>query len=57
MVNPPPTPETDGQDTSGDSMEPINGPLNINQDNATRNIREYEDDFLNINVENEMDLF
>lgn len=52
VVNPPPTPETDGQETSGDSMD-----QHSNQNSDLRKIQNYEDDYLNINVENDMDLF
>lgn len=55
VVNPPPTPETDAQ-TSGDSMDHLNV-LDSSQSVSTRKIEKYEDDFLDINVDNNMDMF
>lgn len=54
VTNPPPTPETDGQ-TSGDSMDHLN--VVDSQNTSTRKIPNYEEDYLDINVDNNMDLF
>lgn len=53
VVNPPPTPETDVQETSGDSMDHTSG----NQNSNLRKLQNYEDDCLDIHLENDMDLF
>lgn len=55
VVNPPPTPETDGQENSGDSSDHLN--INESHNINTRNVHNYEEDFLDINLDNNMDLF
>lgn len=58
VINPPPTPETDCHDNSGDGMDneiPV-----VNKDdslNSTRKLENYEVDFLDIGMGNTMDLF
>ncbi|RZB39498.1 RNA GG bind domain containing protein [Asbolus verrucosus] len=54
VINPPPTPETDGHENSGDGMEGVNG---IDSLDSRRKFESYDDDFLDINCSNDMDLF
>ncbi|XP_017772340.1 PREDICTED: phosphorylated adapter RNA export protein [Nicrophorus vespilloides] len=49
VVNPPPTPETDGHADSGDGMDIPNV--------DGRKLDSYDDDFLDVNAGNDMDLF
>lgn len=51
VINPPPTPETDAHDNSGDGMDG-NG-----TDENRRKCETYDDDFLEINCSNDMELF
>ncbi|XP_044263188.1 phosphorylated adapter RNA export protein [Tribolium madens] len=52
VINPPPTPETDGgHENSGDGMDGGNGI------DDRRKCETYDDDFLDINCSNDMDLF
>ncbi|CAH1116522.1 unnamed protein product [Phaedon cochleariae] len=59
FVNPPPTPETDGHENSGDGMDVPStvsngcGPL----DHPRRQLNVYEEDFLDIGTSADMDLF
>ncbi|KAJ8935155.1 hypothetical protein NQ314_012973 [Rhamnusium bicolor] len=60
FINPPPTPETDGHENSGDGMD--GGPLPVvNGNDSLNSTREkpntYDEDFLDIGCSNDMDLF
>lgn len=50
VINPPPTPETDQHENSGDGS-------NTDPDNERRKLNTYDDDFLDLGCSNEMDLF
>ncbi|CAH1363729.1 hypothetical protein MTP99_000065 [Tenebrio molitor] len=54
VINPPPTPETDGHENSGDGMDGVNG---MDSFDNRRKYESYDDDFLDINCSNDMDLF
>lgn len=56
VINPPPTPETDGHDNSGDGMEAAKNVSMNNVGSSRGTLQSYEDDFLDLH-ENEMDLF
>ncbi|KAJ8925569.1 hypothetical protein NQ315_009409 [Exocentrus adspersus] len=58
--NPPPTPETDGHENSGDGMDSALQPVVNGSDclgNSRGTVNAYEEDFLDINCSNEMDVF
>lgn len=54
VINPPPTPETDGHDNSCDGMEQNNDDDHIH---SGRKLENYEVDFLDLGNTNTMDLF
>ncbi|CAH0551172.1 unnamed protein product [Brassicogethes aeneus] len=55
-VNPPPTPETDGHENSGDGLD--SGKTEVISVEESRQVVEaYDDDFLDIGLSNDMDLF
>lgn len=54
VVNPPPTPETDGgHENSGDGMDNFNMETNYSK----TKVEDDDNDFLDINCSNDMDLF
>lgn len=60
FVNPPPTPETDGHENSGDGMDGVPQPVMNGSDclgTSRGTVNTYEEDFLDINCSNDMDLF
>lgn len=60
FVNPPPTPETDGHENSGDGMDSVPQPVVNGSDclgTSRGTVNAYEEDFLDINCSNDMDLF
>lgn len=54
VINPPPTPETDCHDNSGDG---IDQPNDVNLPLNARGSQDYNDDFLDLGSVNDMDLF
>lgn len=61
VINPPPTPETDCHENSGDGMENSDEVPVINKDSfldiSGRKVENYELDFLDLGNGNNMDLF
>lgn len=59
VINPPPTPETDCHENSGDGMDNAEEINIVNQTDSlnTRKIENYELDYLDLGCGNTMDLF
>lgn len=51
VVNPPPTPETDGQETMEEAIHTTSGTSNASK------VDKYENDYLDLSAGNDMDMF